>query len=57
MGDIYKSEFVNFVVKEARNIAVNMRYPSIVIDIIRSYLKKYRTRVAKELPKFVEAIL
>ena len=57
LGDSYQKEFVFFAIKEAKNIALNLHYPSIVIEIIRNYVKKYRNKILNELPRLVEGIL
>lgn len=54
---MFLKDFSNFIIKEAKNIALNVHYPSIVIDIIRNYLKKYKMNALSELPRFIEAIL
>ena len=52
-----ENEFIDFITSQAKNIAINIDFPSTAINVIRNYIKKFPKSAALELPKLTEAIL
>ena len=57
LGDQFKEDFINFITQQAKNVTLTMEFPSIAINVIRMYIKKYPKSAKNALPQLTEAIL